>query len=112
MHLRMQVAIIAFAVSTISIYTPTLMSSQPALAISKCEDDKGKSHSWYSGCRDGWYEWDVCGIYASAEPQLVNIIVATKLDGKRDKHIIPLVDPLTVSNHLIFPLPEVNNRLE
>ena len=67
MHFRMQVAIIAFAVSTIAI-APTLISSQPALAISKCEDDKGKSHSWYTGCRDGWYEWDVCGIYAAAKP--------------------------------------------
>ena len=67
MHFRMQVAIIAFAVSTIAI-APTLISSQPALAISKCEDDKGMSNSWYTGCKDGWYEWDVCGVYAAAKP--------------------------------------------
>ena len=106
MHSRMQVAIVAFSVLTIAI-APTSISSQPAQAISKCEDEKGKSHSWMTGCRDGWYEWDVCGIYVAAKPPLVNMIEATKLDGKRDKHIIPLVDPLTVSNHLIFPLPEV-----
>ena len=68
MHSRMQLAIVAFAVLTIAI-VPTLISSQPAHAIiSKCEDEKGKSHSWMTGCKDGWYEWDVCGLYGAAKP--------------------------------------------
>lgn len=61
MNFKMQVAIVAFVVSTIAL-APVLISSQPAHAISKCEDEKGSSHIWITGCKDGWYNWDVCGV--------------------------------------------------
>ena len=36
---------IALAVTTIAL-SPTLISSQPAHAVTKCEDEKGKSPKW------------------------------------------------------------------
>jgi hypothetical protein len=68
MHFRMQAAIIAFVVSTI-VLSPTLISSQPAHAVTKCEDEKGKSSQWISGCKDGWYNWDKCGNGPSGTPK-------------------------------------------
>ena len=60
MNLRLQIAIVALVVTSITL-SPSLIASQPAEAIVKCEDEKGKSHTWISGCKDGWYNWDVCG---------------------------------------------------
>jgi len=60
MHFRMQLAIVTFVVSTM-VLAPALISNQPADAVTKCESVKGKSHTWISGCKDGWYNWDDCG---------------------------------------------------
>jgi hypothetical protein len=69
MSFRLQIAIVAIVVTTIAL-APSLTSMISSHAqttttttkIIKCEDEKGKTHKWITGCRDGWYEWDVCGI--------------------------------------------------
>ncbi|MDN5846223.1 MAG: hypothetical protein L0H53_08120 [Candidatus Nitrosocosmicus sp.] len=63
MNYRLQITIVALVVTTMAL-APSLVMNQSAEAAShiKCEDEKGKSHTWISGCKDGWYNWDVCGL--------------------------------------------------
>ena len=43
MNLRFQIAIVALAVTINQSLAPSLIASQPAEAIVKCEDEKGNS---------------------------------------------------------------------
>ena len=43
-NLRFQIAIVALVVTSMAL-APSLIASQPAEAIVKCEDEKGKSHT-------------------------------------------------------------------
>jgi hypothetical protein len=67
MNYRLQITIVALLVTTIAL-APSLISSQLAQAQTtktmpiKCEDEQGKSHTWITGCKDGWYNWGVCGV--------------------------------------------------
>jgi hypothetical protein len=66
MNYRLQITMVALVITTIAL-APSLLSSQLAQAqtttkIIKCEDEKGKSHTWITGCKDGWYNWGVCGV--------------------------------------------------
>ena len=67
MNYRLQITIVALVVTTI-VLAPSLISSQLTQAQTtrtmpiKCEDERGKSHTWISGCKDGWYTWNVCGL--------------------------------------------------
>ena len=66
MDYRLQITMVALVITTIAL-APSLISSQLAQAqttkkIIKCEDEKGKSHTWITGCKDGWYNWGVCGV--------------------------------------------------
>ena len=69
MNFRLQITIVVLVFTTI-VLAPSLISSQPAQAYpTKCQDEKGKSHKWITGCKDGWYEWDVCGVKDSGTGQ-------------------------------------------
>lgn len=57
LHLSIALLVVAFVT-----VAPSLISQQPAQAVTKCEAEKGKSHTWISGCKYGWYNWDVCGL--------------------------------------------------
>ena len=67
MNLRLQITIVTLVVTTIAL-APSLTSlisshaqTTTTTKIIKCEDEKGKTHTWITGCKDGWYNWDVCG---------------------------------------------------
>lgn len=68
MNTKTKIFTIALAVATIAL-APTLISSQPAHAVTKCEDEKGKSPKWITGCKDGWYNYDDCGNGPSGTPK-------------------------------------------
>ena len=64
MNYTLQITIVALVVTTMAL-APSLIMNQSAEAAShvKCEDEKGKSHTWISGCKDGGEYWkDVCGL--------------------------------------------------
>ena len=53
---------------------PSLVINQSAEAAShviKCENEKGKTHQWINGCKDGWYNWDLCGVGPDGTGQYV-----------------------------------------
>jgi hypothetical protein len=69
-NLRLQITILTLVVTTIAL-APSLTSlisshaqtttTTTTTKIIKCEDEKGKSHTWITGCKDGWYNWNACG---------------------------------------------------
>ena len=68
MNFRLEITIVALVVTTIAL-APSLTSlisshaqTTTTTKIIKCEDEKGMTHTWISGCKDGWYNWDVCGL--------------------------------------------------
>lgn len=60
MNTRLHLSIALLVVALVTM-TPSLISHQPAQAVTKCEAEKGKSESWIKGCKDGWFNWDKCG---------------------------------------------------
>ena len=70
MNLRLQITVIALVVTTMAL-APSLVMNQSAEGAShviKCEDQKQSSllghnyNNWVDGCKDGWYNWNVCGL--------------------------------------------------
>lgn len=37
--------------------------NQSANAVTKCENESGKSHAWIEGCKQGWADHDHCKSY-------------------------------------------------
>ena len=68
MNFSLQIGIVAI-IATIMATTLISSQAQQQATPSKCEDEKGKNHRWIEGCKDGWYEWDVCGIKDSGTGQ-------------------------------------------
>jgi hypothetical protein len=74
-NLRQQITIVTFVVTTIAL-APSLTSLISSHAqttttskIVRCEEEKGQTHTWISGCKDGWYNWDVCGLGPDRNPK-------------------------------------------
>lgn len=61
MKTRTGLLFIAMAIFSVAI-VPILIN-QSADAASSCESTKGKSHAWYLGCKDGWFDHDHCYSY-------------------------------------------------
>jgi hypothetical protein len=53
----------AITIVAVSMALFPLIVNQSANAVTKCEDESGKSHAWIEGCKQGWSDHDHCKSY-------------------------------------------------
>lgn len=61
MDMRLSSLVIALAIVSVGLFP--LIINQFAQAVTKCEDETGKSNAWIEGCKQGWYDHDHCKSY-------------------------------------------------
>jgi hypothetical protein len=61
MDSKLSLLVITLAVASIAL-APLIMN-QHANAVTKCENESGKSSAWIEGCKQGWYDHDHCKSY-------------------------------------------------
>ena len=50
-----KISLVAITIVAVSMTLFPLIVNQSANAVTKCEDESGKSHAWIEGCKQGWY---------------------------------------------------------